>query len=174
MLDSHEDFTALSLNLPQHIAVGTQLTTEMLLHAFLAPDPMPHGTRLNDQVWCCDRCQGSSTPAKSFTFEALPSTLIVHFKRWTTTLVDGEYRAHILPTTIAPSLSFALNDATYTLVACVYYKGNTNLGHYVTVAKHDGTWWLYDDVIRKCFPAPQAEFHLHGRFMSYLCVYDKT
>ncbi len=103
-----------------------------------------------------------------------PSTLIIHFKRWRTTVVDGEYKAHILPHTIEPSLSIEINDTTYTLAACVYYKGNTDIGHYVTVAKHHGDWWLYEDVCRKKIATPVAEFQHHGRFMSYICVYDKT
>ena len=174
MTGSHEDFTSLSLHLPETHTCDQKLSTEELLSAFLSPERMPEGTRLNDKVWSCAHCEGSSRPTRTFTFESLPATFIVHFKRWTTRKEGTEYRADMLRHAIEPSHTIHLNDVYYSLVACVYYMGNASIGHYVTVAKHDGQWWLYDDVCRKKCDAPKAELQHNGHFMSYICVYEQS
>ena len=177
MTGSHDDFTTLSLHIPATHVQDQKLSTESLLVTFLTPERMPRDTRLNDKVWTCQHCQECSNPERTFTFDAVPDTLIIHFKRWTwNSLPRGTpARAALLRQAIEPSGLITLNDAQYNLVACVYYKGDASQGHYVTIALHDAQWWLYND---GCMPlkcaAPKAELQHNGLFMSYLCVYAKS
>ena len=120
----------------------------------------------------CARC-GNTAFWKADTATLTPDVLVLCVKRW----ADPE-EPLLHPVEVTDAVTF--QSVTYSLRAVVVHLGDSiHAGHYITIAKHaaeNGTWWLYDDGVRKEATEEQRRtLCKYGirTMKSYLMVYEK-
>ena len=104
--------------------------------------------------------------------DEFPAVLILLLSRWTDPTSPSLH-------TVRADRVLKFQDQTYELIATVcHLGGSAHAGHYVTVAKHRGHWFVYDD--HNCKAATENEISTDffnfgwGNMQSYILFYEKT
>lgn len=108
-----------------------------------------------DNEWYCNRCKDHKQATKKMEIYKLPSTLILHLKRFKTSKISS-FGSIYFPTgssKINSFIDFPLemsfgNDERYRLIGVCNHYGQMNGGHYTAFCKNyfDNKWYEFDDI----------------------------
>ena len=108
-----------------------------------------------DNEWYCNRCKEHKQATKKMEIYKLPSTLILHFKRFKTSKISS-FGSIYFPTgssKINSFIDFPLeisfeNNERYRLIGVCNHYGQMNGGHYTAFCKNyfDNKWYEFDDI----------------------------
>ncbi|XP_011407917.1 PREDICTED: ubiquitin carboxyl-terminal hydrolase 10-like isoform X2 [Amphimedon queenslandica] len=102
-----------------------------------------------DNPWFCSKCNMNQTAVRQLLISQLPTTLIVHLKRF---LFHGNTASKVetgvnFPLSLSLSSSSSSAPTDYSLVSCVCHFGTLNSGHYTNYSKQPVShkWYYYND-----------------------------
>lgn len=108
-----------------------------------------------DNEWYCNRCKEHKQATKKMEIYKLPSTLILHFKRFKTSKISS-FGSIYFPSgssKINSFIDFPLEicfekDERYRLIGVCNHYGQMNGGHYTAFGKNyfDNKWYEFDDI----------------------------
>ena len=170
-----ERFTILSLLLVDQSGSRAFSSVGSALNYYIE-SPMP----VEVEDWRC-RCSGFAARRaevlKTHRITHFPEILLIHLVRWNNL---GRVVAHAVSADLSLAVRGASGVATFSLKAVVVHAGATaRQGHYYTFAKHDGTWWLYDDAVSRVASPSEIAFVTRGdgasvRRKIYLAFYERV
>eukprot|EP00916_Digyalum_oweni_P005216 GHVL01009176.1.p1 GENE.GHVL01009176.1~~GHVL01009176.1.p1 ORF type:complete len:460 (+),score=84.30 GHVL01009176.1:200-1579(+) len=163
--DSHEVFLELSLPIPErkHKSCGDVVSLKSCIDAFFQEDNVE---------FYCNHCRRTQAAVKSLTVTELPNILILHMKRFNTSLEKITSKVHFDPEIFY--MTSGRQSGAYQLSSLVEHRGGDSLsGHYINYSrfKNDAThsWWCIDDDCRyKVSPECIADSQAYLMFFTKL------
>lgn len=188
---TQELFVNVSVSIPPMSADTNVSTrdTQTLIEQSLAADAL--------DSYKCDRCHHTNLQFQAGSFDLAPPLLVVHWKRFSHSFVDGtvNFRKNTEPVFLSESFSVGSNAAshpnqkglckthtTYTLQSFVGHRGSMLGGHYVAAFRGppldasggEHAWFIANDSVVAQISKNQTGIVNAKNESCYLAVYEAT